>query len=284
MQTAETFILNKPILERLYVFYNSRKWVHPDPLEFLYGYDRLKDREVVGFIASSLAYGRVAQIHKSVSAVLDNMGPSPYDFLISATPSRLRKPYSDFRHRFTTGEELIQMLMGIKSVIQRYGSLYNCFLSGFNSNQANVFGGLSFLINELGANLNRTKNSLLPLPERGSACKRLHLFLRWMVRSDNVDPGGWNRVSPSKLCVPLDTHMYRICLLLGLTGRKNCDMKTTLEITNAFRAIEPLDPVRYDFALTRLGMRKDTGPDTFFREKGIAGFTKCNNMLAVLAQ
>jgi len=77
MPTTKTAILDRPMLERLYVFYNSRKWVHPDPLEFLYGYESLKDREVVGFIASSLAYGRVAQIHKSVSAVLDNMGPSP---------------------------------------------------------------------------------------------------------------------------------------------------------------------------------------------------------------
>lgn len=267
MRTTKTFIVNKRKLEGLYVFYNSRRWVHPDPLEFLYGYNHLKDREVAGFIASSLAYGRVAQIHKSVSCVLKKMGPSPHDFLLSATASSLLEIYSDFKHRFTTGEELAQMLIGVKSVIQRYGSLYNCFLSGFNSNQANVFGGLSFLLNELRATLKCTKNSLLPLPERGSACKRLHLFLRWMVREDNVDPGGWNKVSPAKLCVPLDTHMHRICLLLGLTGRKNVDMKTSLEITNAFQSIEPDDPVRYDFALTRLGIRKDADPTILLGRK-----------------
>ncbi len=268
MRITKTYIINKPKLERLYVFYNSRKWVHPDPLEFLYRYDDLKDREVAGFIASSLAYGRVAQILKSVSGVLDKMGPSPYDFLLSTTPSYLLRIYSDFKHRFTTGEELALMLIGVKSVVQRFGSLYNCFLSGFNNNHETVLGGLSFLLNELRSNLNCRSNSLLPLPEKGSACKRLNLFLRWMVREDNVDPGGWNRVSPAKLCIPLDTHMHRICLLLGLTVRKNVDIKTTLEITKAFHTIEPDDPVRYDFALTRLGIRKDADLDTFLRGRG----------------
>jgi uncharacterized protein (TIGR02757 family) len=267
MRLSKTHIINKPRLERLYVFYNSRKWVHPDPLEFLYRYDDLKDREVAGFIASSLAYGRVAQILKSVSGVLDKMGPSPYDFLLSATPSYLLRIYSDFKHRFTTAEELALMLIGVKSVVQRFDSLYNCFLSGFNNNHETVLGGLSFLLNELRSNLNCGSNSLLPLPEKGSACKRLNLFLRWMVREDNVDPGGWNRVSPAKLCIPLDTHMHRICLLLGLTGRKNVDIKTTLEITKAFHTIAPDDPVRYDFALTRLGLRKDADLDTFLRGK-----------------
>jgi uncharacterized protein (TIGR02757 family) len=267
MRLSKTHIINKPRLERLYVFYNSRKWVHPDPLEFLYRYDDLKDREVAGFIASSLAYGRVAQILKSVSGVLDKMGPSPYDFLLSATPSYLLRIYSDFKHRFTTAEELALMLIGVKSVVQRFDSLYNCFLSGFNNNHETVLGGLSFLLNELRSNLNCGSNSLLPLPEKGSACKRLNLFLRWMVREDNVDPGGWNRVSPAKLCIPLDTHMHRICLLLGLTGRKNVDIKTTLEITKAFHTIAPDDPVRYDFALTRLGIRKDADLDTFLRGK-----------------
>lgn len=267
MRLTGKYIINKPKLERLYVFYNSRKWVHPDPLEFLYGYDDLKDREVVGFIASSLAYGRVAQILKSVSGVLDKMGSSPYDFLLSATPSHLKRIYSDFKHRFTTGEELALMLIGLKHVVKRYGSLYNCFLSGFNNTHETVLGGLSFLINELRTKLNCGSNSLLPLPERGSACKRLNLFLRWMVREDNVDPGGWKWVSPAKLCIPLDTHMHRICLLLGLTGRKNVDIKTALEITSAFHAIVPDDPVRYDFALTRLGIRKDADLDTFLNGK-----------------
>jgi uncharacterized protein (TIGR02757 family) len=267
MSTGRTQLISKEQLESLYAFYNSRKWVHPDPLEFLYDYSDLKDREVAGLIASSLAYGRVAQILKSVSGVLEKMGPSPCGFLVSSTPSSLRRIFSDFKHRFTTGEELALILMGAKSVIERYGSLYNCFLSGFNNGDGTILSGLSCLVNELGTDLNCGNNSLLPFPEKGSACKRWNLFLRWMVRKDQVDPGGWDRISPARLIIPLDTHMHRICLSLKLTERKNADMRTAIEITSAFGKIVPEDPVRYDFALTRLGIRKDADLDAFLRRK-----------------
>ena len=268
MKVSNSPIIGKPQLEQLYTHYNSRKWVHPDPLEFLYDYGDLKDREVAGVIASSLAYGRVAQILKSVSGVLEKMGPSPYDFLMFATPSSLKSTFSDFKHRFTTGEELAMMLIGAKSVIERFGSLYNCFLSGFNDDDDTILTGLSFLVNEIRTNLNNRSNSLLPLPERGSSCKRWNLFLRWMVRRDHVDPGGWDRVNPAKLIIPVDTHMYRICLLLRLTGRRNVDMRTAKEITFAFRKVVPEDPVRYDFALTRLGIRTDSDLNTILNPPG----------------
>ena len=116
---------------------------------------------------------------------------------------------------------------------------------------------------ELSAPFPGKPRSLLPSPVAGSACKRLNLFLRWMVRRDEVDPGGWDHVPPSKLIVPLDIHMHRISLQLGLTGRKQANLKAACEITNAFRAIEPDDPVRYDFSLTRLGIRDDLTPDGF---------------------
>ena len=260
---ARTLFINKQQLEHLYDLYNSRKWVHPDPLEFLYNYSDSRDIEIAGLIASSLAYGRVSQILKSVSSVLGKMGSSPYDFLVSATPASLGRIYSDFRHRFTTGEELTLMLIGAKSVIVRFKSLYNCFLSGFSDQDDTVLNGLSFLVNELRSGSDGQKNSLLALPEKGSACKRWNLYLRWMVREDRVDPGGWAGISPSRLIIPLDTHMHRICLLMGLTGRKNAGMQTALEITEAFKEIEPKDPVRYDFALTRLGIRDDADLDAF---------------------
>ncbi|MBK5102297.1 MAG: TIGR02757 family protein [Desulfobacteraceae bacterium] len=244
----------KTQLDRLYARYNSREWVHPDPLEYLYHYPDLQDREVVGLIASSLAYGRVAQILNSTSAVLKKMGPSPYQFLRDATPASLKGNFPDFKHRFTTADELVAMLLGIKAVIEQYGTLYECLLSSFNQKDATVLPGLSFLVSELTKGFNGHYNSLLPLPERGSACKRLNLFLRWMVRQDHVDPGGWNEVPPDKLIVPLDTHMHRFSILLKLTRRKNADMRTAEEITDAFRKIAPQDPVRYDFALTRLGI------------------------------
>jgi len=244
-------------LEQLYHHYNSRQWVHPDPLEYLYDYPDLKDRETVGIIASSLAYGRVAQILKSVSSVLKELGPSPHAFLKSSSNRSLHKIFCDFKHRFSTGEEVALMLIGMKRVIRQYGSLGACFADKYRGGDETVLPGLTSFVYELNYPFEGRTNSLLPLPQKGSACKKLNLFLRWMVREDRVDPGGWHMVPPSKLIIPLDTHMHRASLLLNLTNRRNANMRTAIEITRAFRKLDPDDPIRYDFALTRLGIRKD---------------------------
>ena len=253
-------------LEHLYQKYNRRKFVHPDPLEFLYNYEELRDREIVGLIASSLAYGRVSQILKSVSAVLEKMTPSPSQFIEKASRESLLHTFSGFKHRFTTGDELAAMLFGIKNVIMKYDSLYACFKTGVTNNGKSILPALTEFMEELSSGFNSRNNSLLPSPAKGSACKRLNLFLRWMVRCDDVDPGGWSDISLSKLVIPLDTHMYRICLALGFTKRKQADMKTALEVTSAFQKITPHDPVRYDFALTRLGIRRDANVAAFLDE------------------
>jgi len=252
-------------LDRLYDLYNNRKFVHPDPLEFLYAYHDIRERELAGLIASSLAYGRVTQILKSVSSVLEKMVPSPRSFLLDSTPKTLFACFSGFRHRFTTGDEMAYMLLGAKQAIERYGSLYDCFLAGFNEQNDSIVPAISAFVNELNSAAAEEVNSLLPSPERGSACKRINLFLRWMVRKDRVDPGGWDKVPRSMLIIPLDTHMYHICTGLNMTCRKSADMTTAVEITEAFRKIAPEDPVRYDFSLTRLGIRKDADPDSFLR-------------------
>ena len=109
------------------------------------------------------------------------------------------------------------------------------------------------------------KCSLLARPSLGSACKRLHLFMRWMVRKDDVDPGGWQWISPSVLIIPLDVHMFRAAVALGFTGRKTASCAAAFEITESFRAINPDDPVKYDFALTRMGIQ-GLHQDTLFRE------------------
>lgn len=243
--------------DELYHFCNSRRWVHPDPLEFLYHYPALEDREVAGLIASSLAYGRVGQILKSVAWVLDELGQSPWAFLRSASDPSLYKTFTGFRHRFTTGEEIATLLVSIRRIIQKYGSLGACFMDKYRPQDETILPGLSGFVDELNAAFKGHPNSLLAQPERGSACKKLNLFLRWMVRKDRVDPGGWDRVAPSKLIIPLDTHMHRVAIQLEFTRNRGANMKTALEITRAFRKIDPDDPVRYDFALTRLGIRRD---------------------------
>ncbi|MGD9157745.1 MAG: TIGR02757 family protein [Desulfobacteraceae bacterium] len=253
----------KEKLDELYACYNRRKFVHPDPLEFLYNYKDLRDRELVALIASSLAYGRVAQILKSVSTILEIMSPSPSHFITGISERGLRDSFKGFKHRFTTGEEMSRMLLAVKKLIEKDGSLLNAFTSGYSASDENILPALSSFVRCLAHESGGDKNSLIPLPDRGSACKRLILFLRWMVRKDRVDPGGWNRICPSKLIIPLDTHMHSICTRLKMTSRKQADMRTALEITNAFKKIVPDDPVKYDFSLTRLGIRKDVDPRTF---------------------
>ena len=258
-------------LEELYAGLNRREHVHPDPLEFLYRYADGPDREVVGLVASSLAYGRVKQILKSVEDALGRLGPTPARFAADSSKSELSAALAGFRHRFATGDDLAALLSGAGRIVRQHDTLGDRFSALVDDTDETVLPGLRAFAAELveGAG---TPGHLLPCPDRGSACKRLHLFLRWMVRCDEVDPGGWDGVSPAKLVVPLDTHMHRISLALGLTRRRSADLATALEITRAFRELSPEDPVKYDFALTRLGIWKGTDlPEPLRRFAGWAG-------------
>ena len=257
--------LYKEKLDTLYHHYNQRSFVHPDPLEFLFHYDSPGDREIVGLIASSLAYGRVAQILKSVSTAIKPLSPYPSDFLKTVSQAELFSIYKDFKHRFTTGQELASLLCALKGIITHYDTIENCFTSFINADTQSTVSALSLFVEEMIKAGKKPSCSLLPLPTRGSACKRLHLFLRWMVRNDKVDPGGWSTVSPSHLVVPLDTHLHKICRSMGITKRKQADIHTSVEITSFFKKIMPHDPVRYDFALTRLGIRTDADLESFLR-------------------
>ena len=250
-------------LEELYGHFNRFEHIHPDPLEFVYHYDNKPDRELSGFIASALAYGRVQQILMSVRTVLNVMGPSPSLFLLEKSRADIREAFQLFKHRFTTGGTLSNLLEGLKKLIVEYGSLESCFLAGFSENDRNILPALTAFVRKIEKAGGRTMPMFLPSPDGGSACKRLNLFLRWMVRSDDVDPGVWQGIPASHLIVPLDTHMHRIAGAMGLTSRKQADMRCAIEITEAFSAIRPADPVRYDFALTRLGIKNGTPPTNF---------------------
>jgi uncharacterized protein (TIGR02757 family) len=261
-------IVDRAWLEGLHASLNRREYVHPDPLEFLYRYEDTRDREIAGLVASSLAYGRVKQILRSVGLVLERMGPSPAAFLADSKPGLVRRAFDGFKHRFTTGAEIGDLLVGARGVLADCGSLEACFADGMADDADTVAPALCSFVDRLARAAGGRPASLLPLPGKGSACKRLNLFLRWMVRSDDVDPGGWTRVSPSKLIVPLDTHMHRISRALGLTTRNQADMRTALEITNGFREFAPEDPVKYDFAITRLGIRSDMCLETMSDQLG----------------
>lgn len=254
-------IKSRGIFEKLYADYNKRGYVSPDPLQFLYDYEQARDREIVGLIASSLAYGRVAQILKSVEKVLAVLGPSPAAYLAQAERGELEEKLSGFVHRFTDEHEIVSFLCCAKNALARYGSLEALFFEGHSGD---AWVSAEKFVTHFTACGGRDSMYLLPNPARGSACKRLWLFLRWMGRSDDVDPGGWGRLTPDMLYVPLDTHMFNICSTLGLCTRKSADRKASEEITAAFRVVCPEDPVRYDFALTRFGIRNDmTVPELF---------------------
>ncbi|MFH0997761.1 MAG: TIGR02757 family protein [Pseudomonadota bacterium] len=241
-------------LDALYDQYNRRERVYPDPLVFLYSYADIRDREIVGLLASSLAYGRVAQIYKSLCCVLEKMGHSPLSFLNRSTRRSLTAAYSGFSHRFATSGDLVNLMLAIKDILNRYGSIHGCFVSGLTIEDETVLPALTRFVAALTAGNALGLGHLIPLPERGSACKRLNLFLRWMVRRDDVDPGGWDQVPASKLIIPLDVHMHRVGVYLRFTRRKQADMRTALEITRAFSRMIPEDPLRYDFTLCRMGM------------------------------
>ena len=248
-------MLTRAKLDRLYIRYNKREHVNPDPLQFLYGYTDIKDREIVGMVASSLAYGRVAQIIKNVSSVFYKMGPSPYTFLLEATNLELVEAFKGFKHRFTDENQLVFFLGCLRDALVRFGSLNECFLSGYRKEDEDVLLPLKNFIRLLTCRPSGFCSSLFPDAGGRSAFKRFNLFLRWMVRKDDVDPGGWKGIRASQLIIPLDTHMHKISLELGLTERSQADILTALEVTRSFKRFCPKDPVKYDFSLTRLGIK-----------------------------
>jgi uncharacterized protein (TIGR02757 family) len=253
----------KAILDQLYTRYNHRRLIPPDPLQFVYRYDLAADREVVGFLASALAYGRVEQITRSLEDLLGRMGEHPSGFVLSFGQPQ-RKDLRGFRHRFTTGTDLADLLEVLGWAIRRVGSLEALFLLGHDPREPTLMPALERFTGSLlerfasqhGGRVSPGLGYLLSRPSGGSACKRLNLFLRWMVRRDNVDPGPWTRLEQRNLVVPLDVHMVRLCRMLGLHSHRSASLSTAIEVTGGFARIEPDDPVKYDFSLCRLGMKR----------------------------
>jgi uncharacterized protein (TIGR02757 family) len=216
--------------------------------------------EIAGLLAAELAYGKVRHIEKSLTNLFDRMDGSPYAFIKNFDNTK-RKKLKSFKHRFTTGDDISDLLELLKNIIYEKGSIEEYFLSGYSKNDPNVVPALSKFCDSLIAihirnhkKITQGLKYLLVRPADGSACKRLNLFLRWMVRDDNVDTGLWKSIDKSKLIVPIDVHMGRLCKILGFYEQKTVSLSTAMEITKSFSAIEPNDPVKYDFALSRVGI------------------------------
>lgn len=249
------------VLEKLYRKYNRRELIKPDPLQFVYKYSSQADMEIAGLLSAVLAYGRVEQIQKSLTRLFSIIGDSPRAFVRDFGPAHRRK-LQGFKHRFTSGDDISDLLTLLKEILEQSGNIENYFLPGHIRSDKNLIPALSNFCDSLldlyaarhGGNISSGLKYLLASPSGGSACKRLNLYLRWMVRDDAVDAGLWKSVDKAKLVVPVDVHMGRLCRILGFHDNKTNSMKTALKITAKFAEIEPTDPVKYDFSLSRIGI------------------------------
>lgn len=238
--------------------------ISPDPLQFLHLYKNELDIEVIGFLASVFAYGNVKQINNTLERIRTIVKNKPYSYVVKFT----KKDCNDFKglkHRFYSQEDIINLFLVLNHVYKNHYSLKNLFLIFYNHQEPNLKNSISKFSNHLIDIVKKETNQqevsrgvmfMFPLPEKGSACKRMNLFLRWMVRKDELDFGFWSEIPTNKLVIPVDTHIAKICKSLKLTRRKNVSWKMAEEITENLKKFDPVDPVKYDFALCHIGMRK----------------------------
>jgi uncharacterized protein (TIGR02757 family) len=241
-------------LDTLVATFDART-IEPDPLQLVLRYEDPRDQEVAGLLAAAFAYGRADIVVANVGRVLDRMAPSPWLYLATFTPAEGKRRFRGFAHRFHKTPELVALLACVAAALREHGTLGALFRLGYDDNDDDIGPSLARFVDALiGKRRTKALDYLLTSPENGSACKRMNLFLRWMVRRTPPDLGIWDFVDPSKLVMPVDTHVHRIATFLGLNDRKSPDWKTARALTDRLALFDPADPVRYDFAICRLGI------------------------------
>ncbi len=249
-------------LRRFHARFDARSRVAHDPVEFARRYDDPLDSEVAGLVASSLAFGNVVTLRKKTADALGRFGPSPAAYARSRSYARMRADLHDWRHRIYRGDDLARLVFAAGRAIERHGSLGALFCRAFAEGHGDLLFALDRFVTELRSLAPPQANTrgfshLLADPRSPSAKKRLCLYLRWMVRPDDgVDLGLWSAVPPSALIIPLDTHVFRIARNLGLTKKKTASFEAAKEVTEALCRVDPLDPVKLDFALCHLGISR----------------------------
>jgi uncharacterized protein (TIGR02757 family) len=258
----------KPVLDRLYAEFN---YPHSatDPIQIVRRFERADDREVVGFVAASLAFGRVTSVIQSIDRLLAIMGPRPAAYVRAFDPQRAKASFAPVVHRWTRGPDLVALVWVMKQMIDRSGSIEGFLAESYDPASEDIEAALdSFSSRALALDLRAAYGRVpkrpgvcyfFPRPSAGSGCKRLNLFLRWMVRHDALDLGVWRRIPASKLIVPLDTHVIRVGRCLRLTRYTSPGWRMARDITASLRQLDPDDPVKYDFALCHIGMMNACG-------------------------
>jgi uncharacterized protein (TIGR02757 family) len=264
-------------LEGLYHEYNSVDSAS-DPVHRVRPFARDDDREIAGFCAAGLAFGRVASVLNSIDTLLDIMGSHPARYVRSFNPDAAHPELRQMVHRWTRGVDLVALIWILRQMHERAGSIEQFFVEGLSEKDEDIGKALDTFCNRaLSLDIRRAYGRRLPKrpgvcnffprPSAGSACKRLNLFLRWMVRRDEVDLGVWTRVPRSKLIVPLDTHVIRLGRCLRLTRYVSPGWKMAADITASLRRLNATDPVSFDFSLCHVGMMNACG---FGRKQGDA--------------
>jgi uncharacterized protein (TIGR02757 family) len=257
-----------PRLDALYHDYN-REESATDPIHLVRPFSDPADREVAGFCAAALAFGRVGSVINSITALFAVMGRHPARFVRAFDPSSPDPRLKAMVHRWIRGADLIALLWILRQMLEQAGSIERFCVVGFEPDHEDVGPTLdSFSQRALALDVRRAYGRVpkrpgvcyfFPRPSAGSACKRLNLYMRWMVRRDEVDLGVWQTIPPSKLVVPLDTHIIRLGRCLKLTTYASPGWRMAADITASLRRLDPADPVRFDFSLCHVGMMNACG-------------------------
>ena len=234
--------------------YNNIKFIETDPIQIPHLFNKKEDVEISGFLTSTISWGNRKSIIKSAEKLIELLDHSPYDFILNHKKRDL-DTLKPFVHRTFNGIDLIQFVKSLKHIYRNYNGLEEIFRNNIKDDS------LQYAIHKMKKiffeipHTNRTKKHISD-PMRGSAAKRINMFLRWMVRDDasGVDFGIWKSISPRYLSCPLDVHTGNVARKLGLIQRKQNDHKAVMELDKKLREFDLIDPVKYDFALFGLGV------------------------------
>jgi uncharacterized protein (TIGR02757 family) len=263
-ELSETESSLKSILNKLYREHNFKERLKHDPIEFPHRYSAPEDIEVAGFIASCLAYGKVNLFKQVIENILNICGRHPAEFIVNFNYRKDKKYFKGISYRFNKERDILSLIYILVKTLKKWGTLRALFYQYYKEEHEDIGEALKNFVgfflevdtsSVYGRNIKPNGlTQFLPSPENGSACKRMNLFLRWMVRTKDIDFGIWDKIPPSKLIIPLDTHIAKISHCLGLTKRNTADWRTAKEITNALKRFDPDDPLKYDFALCHHGI------------------------------
>lgn len=244
----------KSFLDDKVIQYNKSDFIDSDPIQIPHLFTLKEDIEISAFLVATISWGNRKMIIKNGHKMIEIMGNSPFDFVMNANEDQLRKGES-FVHRTFNGVDFITFIFGLRHIYSHYQGLEHVFFQYQDSESlSNSISKLKTHFFEIPHQFRTQKH--ISDPMKGSAAKRIHMFLRWMIRKDatGVDFGIWNSILPAKLSCPLDVHSGNVARKLGLLLRKQNDAKALLELDTALRKLDPLDPVKYDFALFGLGV------------------------------